>query len=329
MGASVHDLVSLLGGGALLYLGAEWLVRGAAGFALSLGISQLTVGLTVVAFGTSAPELVVSVQAAVNGRGAMALGNVLGSNIANLGLILGLAALVKPARVDGALRRRELPMLVASTLALPLLLARDTVAPAAGAGLVLVGVLYTAWMAYTARSKREVAEAREAAVETVAATEGAGAPQPRSRTWLALTALVGFGLLLLGSHLFVDGATAIARALGMSEWLVGMTLVAVGTSLPELATSLVAARRGHSDIAVGNAIGSNIFNVLLCLGAASALGRVSVPRASVAADLAALGALTLLGALFLRTERTMQRWEGAVLFAAYGAYMVWRIAAGG
>jgi len=322
------DLVSLLGGGALLYLGAEWLVRGAAGLALSLGIPQLIVALTVVAFGTSTPELVVSVDAAVQGRGAMALGNVLGSNIANLGLILGLAALVRPARVDGALRRRELPVLVASTLALPLAVARDTIPRGVGAALLLTGVLYTAWMVRAARSQRELAEAVHDARETAADAETLGAPHARSRLWLGVTALVGFGLLLLGAHLFVGGATSIARALGMSEWLVGMTLVAVGTSLPELATSLVAARRGHSDIAIGNAIGSNIFNVLLCLGAASTLGRVSVSRAAIAPDLVALVALTALGALFLRTERILRRWEGAVLFAAYTAYMVWRIAAG-
>lgn len=318
------DFALLIGGGVLLYFGAEWLVGGAAGLARSLRVPSLLIGLTVVAYGTSAPEIVVGIQAALEDHPDLALGNVLGSNVANLGLILGLCALVKPAKVDGALARRELPVLLASTAILPLALLDGSLARWEGAALLTAAVAYTAWMIRGARSRPEmIAEAVSAAGETEDAADAAGAPAPTaSRARLVLVAIVGLGVLVLGGHLFVRGASEIAVALGMSERLVGLTIVAVGTSLPELITSLVAARRGHSDIAIGNVIGSNIFNVLLCLGTAALVGDVGAPLRTLALDLAALGALTLVASIFMRTARTMTRLEGGLLAVGYAVFTV-------
>jgi cation:H+ antiporter len=315
------DIVMLLGGGTLLYFGAEWLVAGAAGLARSFGVPSLLVGLTVVAYGTSMPEVIVGVQAAAGGYGALALGNVLGSNVANLGLILGLAALVSPAKIDGALPKREVPVLVVSALLTPLLLLDGRVQVWEGVVLVALAIGYTAWMVRTARSAA-VAEASEAAEVTAEAADVAGAPEPRGgRLRLAGLAVVGLVVLSLGGHLLVEGAVGIATAVGMSERLVGLTIVAVGTSLPELATSLIAARRGHSDIAVGNVIGSNIFNVLLCLGGASIVGGIDAPIRSVAVDLGAMLAFTLVGAVMMRSARTVTRVEGGILAAGYVAFL--------
>lgn len=319
--------VQLLGGGLLLYFGAEWFVGGASALALALRVPQLTIGLTVVAYGTSAPEVIVGVQAAQTGHGAVALGNVLGSNIANIGLILGVAALINPAKVDGALRKRELPVLIATTALVPLLLLDGVVSWWESVGLVAVAVGYTGWMVRAARSASITAVRAEVAA-TGEAADAAGAPRPRSIAKAAAIAVIGLGVLLVGGSLFVDGAVKVAHALGMSDRLVGLTIVAVGTSLPELVTSVIAARRGHSDIAVGNVVGSNIFNVLLCLGAAGLAGSVGAPLSSVAMDLAALGVMTMLGAVFIRTERVVTRREGAVAFIFYAAYVGVTIAAG-
>lgn len=315
----VLDVVWLAIGLIFLYFGAEWLVAGAAGLARSIGVSALVVGLTVVAYGTSAPEVVVGIQAAIANHPGIALGNVIGSNIANLGLILGMTALVSPPQVHGALPRREVPMLLASTIALPLLLIDGHIARWEAGILLVLSVAYTVWMVRS--SRRDIAEAREAAEATEEAADEAGAPHERGRLKLGLLALTGLGTLVLGGKLFVDGASGIARALGMSETLVGLTIVAVGTSLPELATSLIAAFRGHADIAVGNVIGSNIFNVLLCLGAAALLGTVGAPLSSLAKDLVVLAAVTLLAAAMMRTARRITRLEGAVLLGGYLAYL--------
>jgi cation:H+ antiporter len=321
------DIGTLLGGGLLLYLGAEWFVAGAAGIALALRIPQLIVGLTVVAYGTSAPEIIVGVQASLSGHGGVALGNVLGSNIANLGLILGTTVLVRPARVDAALPRRELPVLALCTVGVPLLLWDARIARWEGALLVGAAIAYTAYMVRSTRGNREaVTEATAGAAHLAEAADAAGAPQPSpTRRRLVLTALAGLALLLGGGHLFVMGATAVAVAWGMSERLVGLTIVAIGTSLPELITSLIAASRGHSDIAVGNVIGSNIFNVLLCLGVASLAGDLAAEAGSLVVDLGALVVITLAGAVFIRSARTMERWEGAVLVALYLAFMTYLI----
>lgn len=318
----MNEWLQLAGGGLLLYFGAEWFVGGASALALSLRIPQILVGLTVVAYGTSAPEVIVGVQAAIAGHGDVALGNVIGSSIANVGLILGIAALLKPARVDGALRLRELPVLLVSTALVPLMLLDGAVSRWDGMILLAGAVGYTAWMARAARTASRLATAKAETHLTAELADAAGAPRQGGTGRALGTAAVGLGVLLVGGTWFVKGAVSVAHALGMSERLVGLTIVAIGTSLPELVTSVIAARRGHSDIAVGNVVGSNIFNVLLCLGAAAAVSPVMGSPAALAVDLGALGLMTVLAAVFIRTQRTITRMEGAVALALYVAFTV-------
>lgn len=315
-------LLLLLGGTALLYFGAEWLVRGGAGLARRLNISPLIVGLTVVAYGTSAPEVIVGVQAGWSGHGDLALGNVVGSNIANLGLILGLTALLRPAPVQRTLAKSEVPVLLISTLVLGLLLSNGHLASWEATLLLVASVTYSAWMVHRARRNRET-DLHLAVTEEAAET--AGAPKGGSVLRLSTLVGVGLGLLVLGGQLLVQGATALALTLGMSERLVGLTIVAVGTSVPELATSLVAAWRGHTDMAVGNVVGSNIFNILLCLGAAGLPGSLRALPTLHNPDMAFLGGFTLLGILLLRTERTIRRWEGGLLLGSYVGYLAWLV----
>jgi cation:H+ antiporter len=317
------DVALLLVGGIMLYFGAEWLVGGASRLALSLRVPQLVVGLTVVAYGTSAPEVIVSIQAAAGGHGDVALGNVIGSNIANLGLILGLSVVLRPARVDGALRRRELPLLLASTLALPLILLDGMVRVWEACLLLLVAAAYTAWTIRSSRSRAVLAEAFAQTAVTAEAADLGGAPAPRGRYRQVAVAAVGLAVLLVGGHLFVSAATTLARSWGMSERVVGLTIVAIGTSLPELATSLIAAARGHSDIAVGNVVGSNIFNVLLCLGAAGMFGSIATSPSALAFDLGVLTIMTIAGLVFMRTARSFRRWEGGILLITYLVFLIY------
>ena len=312
------DWLWLLGGGVLLYFGAEWFVGGASALATSLRVPQILVGLTVVAYGTSAPEIIVGVEAARGGHGDVALGNVIGSNIANVGLILGVAALVSPARVDRALRTRELPMLLASTALVPLLLFDGAVSRLEGSALLLIAGAYTAWMVRAAR--RSTKELAASATVMADAADEAGAPRPTTAARSIATALVGLVVLLVGGNLFVNAAVGVAGGLGMSERLVGLTIVAVGTSLPELVTSVVAARKGNSDIAVGNVVGSNIFNVFLCLGGAAVTAPLAAELGGLAFDLAALVLMTVLVSAFIRSERTITRFEGGVALTAYVGY---------
>lgn len=321
-------LLHLLAGGLLLYFGAQWLVAGSSALALALRIPQLIVGLTVVAFGTSTPEVIVSVQAALAGHPAVAIGNVVGSNIANIGLTLGVAALIAPARVNGALRSRELPVLLIATAWVPATLIDGTIRRIEGAMLLACGVLYTVWMIRAARAAAEVAAAKADTVVERDVADAAGAPQARGPARSALIALFGLCVLLVGGTLFVDGATSAAHALGVSERLIGLTVVAVGTSLPELITSVVAARRGHSDLTVGNVLGSNIFNVFLCLGAAALGGNVAAPLSELTLDLVALGVMTGVGAVLIRSDRTISRGEGAVAVGLYVIFLATSIARG-
>lgn len=309
--------IALLAAGLLLlYYGAEWLVKGAAGLARSFGVPTLIVGLTVVGYGTSAPEMTVSVVAALRGSSAIALGNVVGSNIANLGLILGITALIAPPRTDGSLIRREIPLMVASTAALPLALWDGTLSRLEGGLLLCAAVAFTAWLVRDVRVSSRVPRAIEAAAEEAGAPPGGGRPA------LVAFTVIGLGVLIVGGELFVRGAVRLARQLGMTDHVIGLTVVAVGTSLPELATSLIAARRGHSDLAVGNVVGSNLYNVLLVLGGTALVRPIAGELRMVRFDLLVLAGMTIFAAILLRTERTLRRWEGVVLLATYVAFIV-------
>lgn len=310
----------LVAGLVLLYLGAEWLIAGAARLAESFGITPLIVGLTVVAYGTSAPELVVGIGASLRGQGDIALGNVIGSNVANIGLILAASALIAPPRIDSSLARREVWVLLGSTALLPVVLLGGGVQWWDGAGLVALAIGYTVLMMRSARSAPA-----EAAADLAVVAEAADAAVPgamaRGRRALAGQTVLGLAVLVLGGHLLVEGAVGLARTLGMSERIIGLTIVAIGTSLPELATSIIAAVRGHSDIAVGNVLGSNIFNVLLILGASSMVGTIHADPRAIVLDLVVLGAMTLVTAIVIRTRKQVSRPEALVLLLGYAAFL--------
>ncbi|NBC01140.1 MAG: calcium/sodium antiporter [Bacteroidetes bacterium] len=309
------DVVFVAAGILLLFAGGELLVRGALAVAERMGVSPLVSGLVIVGFGTSAPELVVSVDAALNARPDIALGNVVGSNISNLLLILGVCALITPVAVRPMALRRDTVAMVGATALFVALAATGTLGLLAGAVLLAALLGYGVWAYGTERSlPQETVAVYEATAEVLAAR-----PQ---RFWLRVGALpVGLGLLVGGSRVLLGGAVGIAEAAGLSEAVIGLTLVAVGTSLPELAVGVVAAFRQQADVAVGNVLGSNIFNVLGILGVAALLQPLPVPARIVAVDQwMMLGtALLVWGALY--TGRQLSRWEGALLLGSYSVYL--------
>lgn len=314
------DIAQLALGLGLLYFGAEWLVSGAAGLARSFGVRPLLVGLTVVAYGTSSPELVVGISAGLRDQGAIALGNVIGSNIANIGLILAVCALIRAPSVDRQIVVREVPVLLTAT-ALVFVVLLDGVLSAVEAGALLgCALAYTTWMVFTSR-RGSVADA--AAVQSDAAeASGLDGEKPRSRRSLVTSTIVGLGALVAGGHFLVGGAVGVARVAGMSDQLIGLTIVAVGTSLPELATSSIAAIRGHGDIAVGNVVGSNIFNVLLILGASGLAGHVESSLSELVVEMVALGTITGFAAIAMATRRTVGRLEALLMLGGYIAFLV-------
>ena len=314
-----QSLLSMGGGVLLLLAGAEGLVRGASALALRIGITPLVVGLTVVAIGTSSPELVVSIQAALAGEGGVALGNVVGSNIANLGLIVGVAAVLTPMTVDRKLVRHDMPIMLVSMAALVVFLLDGTLERWEGGVLLAAAIVYTVDGIRT--SRREVREANAKLPPEV--TEALGEVGAGFKRHILLV-VGGVALLVFGADRLLAGAVVAATQLGVSEAVIGLTLVALGTSLPELATTIVAARRGEAEIALGNAIGSNIFNVFSVLGPAA----LAAPIASVGigADVLSImvgfGLVTL---LFLYTGGRTRRWEGAVLLLGYLGYIWWLV----
>jgi cation:H+ antiporter len=311
------DVGQLALGLAVLYFGAEWLVGGAAGLARSFGIRQLVIGLTVVAYGTSSPELVVGISAGLRDQGAIALGNVIGSNIANLGLILAISALIRAPRVDRQIVVREVPVLLVATGLVPLGLLDGRISTVEACALLVLAVGYTAWMLVTS-TRGGTVQAEEVAAD---AAKASGLAPSHSRLRLALLTLAGLGGLISGGHLLVNGAVGVARVAGLSDQVIGLTIVAVGTSLPELATSVIAAIRGHGDIAVGNVVGSNIFNVLLILGTSGLVGSIQAPLASIGVELVALAAMTLIAAVAMTTRRTVGRLEATVMLLGYVAFL--------
>lgn len=304
------NALSLLVGVALLYGGGETLVRGAAHLARSLGLSSLVIGLTVVAFGTSSPELASSLIAALQGSPDVALGNVLGSNIANIGLILGLSALLRPVLAQSRVVFRELPFMVLTGVLLIPLAWNGRFGRLDGILMLAIFVTYI-WILF------RTGEAPPGETEELL-REG------QQRRGVSVTLVVaGILLLTLGAKLLVTGAVGIARGMGLSEQLIGLTLVALGTSLPELATSLVAASKDEGDLVLGNVIGSNIFNVLFVLALTVIVVPIPVLLSTYGRDLVVALAFAIAPILFLLRHRRLDRWEGAVLLTGYAAYIVY------
>ncbi len=298
------SLLTLLSFG-LLFVGAEWLVKGGAGVALRLGLTALVVGLTVVAYGTSSPELLVSLKAAWAGQPGIAVGNVVGSNIFNIAVILGLASLIRPVRVEASVIRRDAPVMVAVTLAGIAALWDGNVSRWEGALLVLASVVYTVWIVVAARKEKS--------------SEDEGL-KPLGVGKALFFIIAGLIVLALGSRLLVDNAVVIARGLGVSEAVIGLTIIAAGTSMPELATSAIGAFRGQSDIALGNVVGSNIFNVLFVMGLAAVVHPIEGAALRGVDQLFLLGTAVLLAPL-MWTGRVIGRREGGILLASYAAYL--------
>ncbi len=326
----MQNFLMFAAGLAALIVGANLLVRGASRLALSFGISPLVVGLTIVAFGTSAPEMAVSAGAVINGQTGLAMGNVVGSNIFNVLFILGLSALIAPLVVHVQLIRQEVPIMIGASV-LVLLLSLDGTLGLFD-GLLLFGLLlaYTGFL--VVQSRRETREA-QAEYEAEIHPAASGAWDARLPVQLALIA-AGLGLLVLGSEWLVTAAVAFAQALGVSDLVIGLTIVAAGTSMPEVATSVTAALKGERDIAVGNVVGSNTFNLLGCLGLSSSLaalvpGSAGLPVAPsvLAFDIWVMLAVALACLPIFLSGREIARWEGGVFLGYYIAYVAYQILA--
>ncbi|MBC2602361.1 calcium/sodium antiporter [Puniceicoccus vermicola] len=301
-------MISILVGILLLYLGAESLVRGSSQLAAKFGIPPLIVGLTIVAFGTSAPELTVSLSAAFNGANGVSVGNVVGSNIFNIAVILGITALIRPPNVQINIIRREIPFLIFVTLIGSFLILHGSVSRLAGLTLFLGLCAYTVYCIREARKESSENSADPSPVKTYP-------------TWLCgLLIILGLGVLVFGSHLFVEGAVSLARRFGVSEAIIGLTIVAAGTSLPELATSVLAALKKESDVAIGNIIGSCIFNILCILGLTASILPIEVTDIG-RLDVALMLGLSIVLLPFAFSQRKISRLEGACFLAAYGIYL--------
>ena len=303
------------GGLALLFIGGEVMLRGAVGLSLRFGLSPLLIGLTVVALATSMPELVVTLVAGFQGVPDIGVGNVVGSNIANILMILGLAALLCPIDRDPRRILRDTAAMVAATAVFILLACFERMTYVHGIIMVALLIGYL-WMSY--RLERRSAGDAEAGLEAI--EEAGAAPS----TALVAGALVVVGILALagGAELLVRGATTIARAAGVSETVIGLTLVAFGTSLPELATAIVAAFRGHTEVALGNVLGSNIFNILLILGALFIVTPVTVAPELLAFDIWVLAGVTLLAVPVMLTGKRIGRIKGAVFVLLYACFIL-------
>jgi len=304
-------LVSLV----ILYYGAEGLVSGAASLAKRIGISPLVIGLTIVSIGTSMPELIVSVKAAMNGQSAISIGNVLGSNFFNIGIILGMSALIYPLAVKRQLLKLDVPVMIFAALLFFLMFLDYKISHMEALIFILLLLSYISYLLFISKKNTAVEEEEEEIKQT--------------KHWALDILFIGVGLLALvyGSDLLVVNATLIAGRLGMSEAMIGLTIVAAGTSMPELATSVVAAMKKRSDIAIGNVVGSNIFNVLLILGVAGLIQPISTPEINYVDGLFLIG-ISLLLWLFMKAGSRIKRWQGASFIAFYMIYFFIKVAAG-
>ena len=309
------NIFLLILGLTVLTAGAEGLVRGSASLAIRMGLTPLIIGLTVVAFGTSTPELVVSLSASLNNQADIAIGNVVGSNIFNIGIILGTTALLYPVKVNLQVIKHDTPIMIGVSLLSLFLITKGTISRLTGIGLF---IMLLAYLYYSIRlARKEVSEDIEKQFQE-------GVPS-RSNSLIRDLLFIGGGLLLLvtGSRLLVMSATDIARFMGISEAVIGLTIIAAGTSMPELATSIMAAFRRQPDIAVGNVVGSNIFNILGIMGAASIANPLSATGIT-GLDLWVMVAFSVALLPLLYTDLKLQRWEGGLLLLGYAGY-IWTL----
>lgn len=303
----IFDILLIVAGVAMVLYGADRLTEGASALARRMNVPEIIIGLTIVAAGTSAPELFVSLVSALKGTPDMAIGNVVGSNTMNAMLIVGCAAMVAPMTISKSTVRKDIPFAVGASVLLSLLAFNAFLGRIDGV-LLLAG--FATFMYYTL-SQAKAGKAEPATEVKVV------------NPWVsAFFVFLGLALLVIGSNIFVDSASRVAYALGLSEGVVGLTIVAGGTSLPELATSVVAARKGQSAIAIGNVIGSNVFNILLILGLTATISPLQIQGITMVDLSMMLGSVVLVW-LFSRTKYTVERWEGAVLVLGYLVYLGW------
>jgi len=299
-----------------LFTGAEGLIRGSSALALRFGISPLVVGLTVVAFGTSSPELVVSIDASLKGNSGITLGNIIGSNICNIALILGISSLIRPLKVQAQVIKREIPIMVLVSILFFIFLLNNEISRAEGF-IFLAGIIgYTIITIYLSKIENNIIVTHEFEE---------GLPKPEQKLWLSLVLTIGgLGLLIWGADIFVEGAVAAAERIGVSQLVIGLTIVAVGTSLPELITSAVAAFKNEADIAIGNIMGSNIFNILLILGTSAVIEPVSSTDINIL-DLLVMLITALLIWPFSISGFRLNRWEGSFLLTAYTIFLLFHV----
>jgi cation:H+ antiporter len=318
----ILDIGWVVAGLVLLYFGAEWLVRGSSELAIRFGISPLVVGLTVVAFGTSAPELVVSVKANLDGSGGMAIGNVVGSNICNIALVLGVGAVIFPLGIQRQVVRREMPVLLGSTLVFFLMIKDGMIGRLEG-GALFVGVLVYVIASLVQARKEDPNVSEDLDPEVIKAAKAGGLGRVSLNMFLIV---IGALLLVLGADRMVVGGESIARFYGVPDAIIGLTLFAFGTSLPELATSVVAAMKKEGDIIVGNALGSCIFNLLAVVGLAGVVSPLKGEGVTVI-HLAVMLALTVILMPMMLHRMKLDRWEGALLVTGYLGFTAWLIVA--
>ena len=299
-----------------LYLGADFLVKGSSQLARSTGIRPVIIALTIVAFGTSAPELVVSVNAAILQTANIVVGNIIGSMIANMALVLGLAAIINPIKVEFRLLKKEIPILLACEL-LFLGLAWNLYLSRLDGIILLVGFVIFNWYCL----REAVTNIKEEKERVQKEYDEYISRKNRSNILNIIMILVGIGALLVGSHYIIKGVTEIALLFGISQFIISASVVAFGTSVPELATSVIAAKRGEFDISVGNILGSNIFNILMCLGAAATVRPLSFGFSEVRYDMLIMIGLSLLLGIIMWTKMKISRAEGATLLLIYAGYI--------
>lgn len=306
----VLNFLLVAAGLTMLYFGAEWLVKGSIAISNKLGVSQLVIGLTVVAFGTSTPELAVSISSAMQGLSDVSLGNVVGSNIVNIGAILGISAILSPIIVSKSAIRKEVPIMIGISFLL-LAIVLDGKIDFLDGALLVIGIVVFTWYSY--RSSKKDVDIEEIPVSQVL--------QKNIFSKSIIFMIAGLLLLTGGSFLTVDNAVAIGASFGISELFMGLTIVAIGTSLPELITSVVAARKGHADLSVGNIVGSNIFNIMAILGISSLISGITVSE-KILVDIGIMLAFSLVLIPIMRSGFVISRKEGIFLIAGYVGYVI-------